>query len=81
MNPAAADYSLTRNYVEWLAVLAVGEDEFGRGGHSEGEGVPGRGSLRAEEGEGPDSGLPFGAAVEARYEGPDPLLCRASGRG
>ncbi len=21
MNPAAADYSLTRNYVEWLAVL------------------------------------------------------------
>ena len=41
MNAMAADYSLTRNYVEWLAVLPWSQDERGRGGHQEGEGVPG----------------------------------------
>jgi ATP-dependent Lon protease len=29
MNPAAADYSLTRNYVEWLAVLPWGKGSAG----------------------------------------------------
>jgi ATP-dependent Lon protease len=29
MNPAAADYSLTRNYVEWLAVLPWGKSSAG----------------------------------------------------
>jgi ATP-dependent Lon protease len=29
MNPAAADYSLTRNYVEWLAVLPWGKSTSG----------------------------------------------------
>lgn len=29
MNPAAADYSLTRNYVEWLAVLPWGKTSAG----------------------------------------------------
>jgi ATP-dependent Lon protease len=29
MNPAAADYSLTRNYVEWLAVLPWGKTSSG----------------------------------------------------
>jgi ATP-dependent Lon protease len=29
MNPAAADYSLTRNYVEWLAVLPWGKSSSG----------------------------------------------------
>ncbi len=38
MNAMAADYSLTRNYVEWLAVLPWSKTAR-RGGHQEGEGV------------------------------------------
>ena len=30
MNPAAADYSLTRNYVEWLAVYCHGRKTSSR---------------------------------------------------
>ena len=36
MNPAAADYSLTRNYVEWLAVLPWSQGNSGRDRHQEG---------------------------------------------
>ena len=52
-----------------------------RGRHQEGQGDSGCGPLRPEEGEGPHSGLPRSAAFEAGYEGADPVLRRASGRG
>jgi ATP-dependent Lon protease len=38
MNPAAADYSLTRNYVEWLAVLPWSKSSAGEVDIREGEG-------------------------------------------
>ena len=41
MNPAAADYSLTRNYVEWLAVLPWAKTSSGEVDILKGEGVPG----------------------------------------
>ena len=42
MNPAAADYSLTRNYVEWLAVLPWSKTSGRRSRHPEGQGDPRR---------------------------------------
>ncbi len=33
MSPMAADYSLTRNYIEWLAVLPWSKSSGSRGGH------------------------------------------------
>jgi ATP-dependent Lon protease len=73
MNPAAADYSLTRNY--------VGQVVGGRGRHPEGEGDPGHRPLWAEEGEGAHPRLLERTAVEAGHEGADPMLRRTSGRG
>ena len=81
MNAMAADYSLTRNYIEWLAVLPWSKSSAGEVDILQGEGDPRRGSLRPEEGEGPHPGLPVGAAVEAGHEGADPVLRRTSGRG
>jgi Lon protease-like protein len=60
---------------------AVGEELRRRGGHQEGAGGAGRRPLWAEEGEGPHSGLSERAPAEAGYEGADPVLRRASGRG
>ena len=58
MSPMAADYSLTRNYIEWLAVLPWAKSSGSEDRHRQGEGDSGRGSLRPEEGEGPHPGLP-----------------------
>ena len=74
MNPAAADYSLTRELCRVAGRAAVGEDELRRGGHSEGAAVPRRGSLRAEEGQGPDPGLSERSPSEAGHEGTR-ILC------
>ena len=58
MSPMAADYSLTRNYIEWLAHAALGQKLRLQDRHRQGAGDPRRGSLRAEEGEGPHPRLP-----------------------
>ena len=60
---------------------AVAEVVGRRGRHPEGQGDPRLRSLRSGEGEGPHSGLPFGAPSEAEHEGADPVLRRTSGRG
>ncbi len=36
MSPMAADYSVTRNYIEWLASIAVGQIKRSSGGHHQG---------------------------------------------
>ena len=58
MSPMAADYSLTRNYIEWLAVLPWAKSSGDKDRHRQGARDSGRGSLRAEEGEGPHPRLP-----------------------
>ena len=81
MSPMAADYSLTRNYIEWLAVLPWTKCSGGEVDIVKAQGDPGRGPLRPEEGEGPHPGLPERAPAEAGHEGADPVLRRTSGRG
>ncbi len=39
MSPMAADYSLTRNYIEWLAVLPWAKSSAGESRHPQGQGV------------------------------------------
>ena len=81
MSPMAADYGVTRNYIEWLAVLPWTKNLGRRSRYSQGQRHSGCGSLRPEEGEGPHSGLSVGAALEAEHERSDPVLRRTSGRG
>ena len=70
MSPMAADYSLTRNYVEWLAVLPW----------SKGSGTAEIDIKKAKEFLDEDHyGLK--KVFEAGHEGTDPVLCRTSGRG
>ena len=84
MSPMAADYSLTRNYIEWLAVLPWSKSSGTQGAAvdiAQGAGDPRRGSLRPEEGEGSHPRLPLCAPAEGGHEGTDPVLRGASGRG
>ena len=81
MSPMAADYSLTRNYIEWLAVLPWSKSSGGEVDILKAKEILDRGSLRPEEGEGSHSGLPECTPSEAGYEGADPVLRRTSGRG
>ncbi len=81
MSPMAADYSLTRNYIEWLAVLPWAKSFRLHHRHQQGQGDPRPGPLRAEESQGPHPRLSVGARTQARHEGTDPVLCRTSGRG
>ena len=81
MSPMAADYSVTRNYIEWLGGAAVGENFRRRCRHYQSQGSTRHRSLRSEKSEGSHSGLSFGASFEAGDEGADSLLCRTSGRG
>ncbi len=60
---------------------ALGQELRRKDRYRQGPGDSGRGPLRAEKGEGPDSGLPERARTEAGHEGTDPVLRRASGRG
>ncbi len=79
MSPMAADYSVTRNYLEWLVVLPWVKSSGVGSGHHQGQGSPRRGSLRSAKGQGPHPRLSLGAPPEPEDEGADPLLLRASG--
>jgi len=81
MSPNAADYGMTRSYIEWLAVLPWAKSSGVEADIPAAEQVPQRGPLRPAEGEGPHSGLPLCTPVEAGYEGANPLLRRTSGCG
>ena len=81
MSPMAPDYGVTRTYLEWMAVLPWSKSSGGEVDIPKAQGDSGRRPLRSGEGEGPHSGLPVRAAVEADHEGADPVLRRTSGRG
>ncbi len=59
MSPMAADYSVTRNYIEWLAVLPWAKSFGRRSRHCQSQRNSRRGPLRFEESERPHPGLPF----------------------
>ena len=81
MSPMAADYSLTRNYVEWLAVLPWNKTSGQEIEIPKAKEILDDGSLRSRESERPHSRLSFGAPSEAEYERADSVLRRTSGRG
>ena len=80
MSPMAADYSLTRNYIEWLAMLALVEKLRLQSRHQQGPRDPRRGPLRAQEGQGTHPRLPQRPRAEAGHERSDPVLRRAARR-
>ena len=81
MSPMAADYSLTRNYVEWLASAALEQDFRPGNRNHQGQRNFGHRSLRSREGKGSHPRLSLRPSPEAKYERPDPVLCRTSRRG
>ena len=81
MNAMAADYSLTRNYIEWLAVLPWAKSSAGEVDILKAKEILDADHYGLEEGEGPHPGLPVRAPAEAGHEGADPVLRRASRRG
>ncbi len=81
MSPMAADYSVTRNYIEWLAVLPWAKTSGGEVDILKAKEILDTDHYDLQEGERPHSGLSLRAPAEADDEGADSLLCRASGRG
>ncbi len=81
MSPMAADYSLTRNYIEWLAILPWAKSSGSKIDINVAKQILDEDHYELKKGEGPHSGLPERARIEARHEGADPVLRRASGRG
>ena len=82
MTPASAEYMVARTYLEWMISLpwakSSGSEEIDI---RQGPSHSGRGPLRPGKGQGADSRLPGGEETQARNEGADPVLPRASRRG
>ena len=73
MSPMAADYSVTRNYIEWLAVLPWAKTSGGEVDIIKAKEDSRYRSLRSEKGQRPHSRLSFRASFEAGMKGP--ILC------
>ncbi len=76
MSPMAADYGVTRNYIEWLAVLPWAKTSGGDVDIHQSQGSPRRRPLRSETRQRPHPRLSFRPPFEAHHEGPDSLLRR-----
>ncbi len=81
MSPMAADYSVTRNYIEWLAVLPWAKTSGGEIEIPKAKEILDADHYDLQKGERPHSRLPFGEAPKTQHEGTDSLFCRPSGRG
>jgi len=81
MSPAAAEYTVTRTYLDWLVVPPLEQAHGVRDRPRQGQGGPGQRPLRPREDQGAHPRVPGRAQEQARHQGPDPLLRRASRRG
>ena len=80
MPVAAAEYTVSRTYLDWLVALPWTKrtDEVIDLARTKDD--PRRGSLGPRKGQGPHPRVPRGAQAEPGGEGADPLLRRAAGR-
>ena len=66
MSPMAADYSLTRNYIEWLAVLPWSKSSGGEVDIAKAKEILDEDHYDLQEGEGPHPRLPQRAPSRSR---------------
>ena len=78
MSPMAADYSLTRNYIEWLAILPWAKSSGSKVDIGKAREILDEDHYELKKVK--DRILDYLSVLEleARYEGPDPLLRRSS---
>ncbi len=81
MNAMAADYSLTRNYIEWLAVLPWAKSSAGEVDILKAKEILDADHYGLKKVKDRILDYLSRAAAEAGHEGADPVLRRASGRG
>ena len=81
MSPMSAEATVVRNYIDWILALPWGDKTTDNKRHRRGRAHPGRGPLRAQEGQGAHPRVPGGAGAGARsITRPDPVPCRPARR-
>jgi hypothetical protein len=80
MSPGAAEYTVSRTYLDWLTELPWAITSEGSPGRERGRAHPRRGPLRPGEGQAAHPRVPRGAQAQAGHEGPDPVPRRPAGR-
>ena len=80
MPVAAAEYTVSRTYLDWLVVAALDQADRGSDRPSQDQGRPRRRSLRPGEGQGSHPRVPGRPQAEPEREGADSLLRRPAWR-
>ena len=78
MPDSAAEYSMTRNYLDWLIAMPWSRLDRGTGRHRAGPRDSRRGSLRARQGQAPHPRIPCRAQAQSAGPQPHSLLRRPS---
>ncbi len=81
MHPDSAETATLRNWLDWMVTLPWGKATKDNLDLAGGQEDPGRGPLRAGEGQGAHPRVPGGAQAQGQDEGAAALLRRPSGRG